>query len=68
MARAHSYVLTLTTYADYIPEQEAESPLPKPVAPVGKRTSSTCSGSTQWTAAETGSVLGRLGRHLTAGR
>ena len=34
MARAHSYVLTLTTYADDIPEQEAESPLPEPVAPV----------------------------------
>jgi hypothetical protein len=29
-----SYVLTLTTYADYIPEQETENPLPKPVAPV----------------------------------
>ena len=27
-----SYVLTLTTYADYIPEQEAENPLPEPVA------------------------------------
>ena len=29
-----SYVLTMTTYADYIPEQEAENPLPEPVAPV----------------------------------
>jgi integrase len=29
-----SYVLTLTTYADYIPEQEAENPLPKPVVAV----------------------------------
>jgi integrase len=29
-----SYVLTLTTYADYIPEQEVENPLPKPVAVV----------------------------------
>ena len=29
-----SYVLTLTTYADYIPEQETENPLPEPVAPV----------------------------------
>ena len=28
------YVLTLTTYADYIPEQEAENPLPEPVAAV----------------------------------
>jgi integrase len=27
-----SYVLTLTTYADYIPEQEVENPLPEPVA------------------------------------
>ena len=27
-----SYVLTLTTYADYIAEQEAENPLPEPVA------------------------------------
>jgi integrase len=27
-----SYVLTLTTYADYIPEQETENPLPEPVA------------------------------------
>jgi hypothetical protein len=26
-----SYVLTLNTYADYIPEQEAENPLPEPV-------------------------------------
>ncbi len=29
-----SYVLTLTTYADYIPEQEAENPLPEPVPAV----------------------------------
>ena len=29
-----SYVLTLTTYADYIPEVEAENPLPEPVAAV----------------------------------
>ena len=29
-----SYVLTLTTYADYIPEQETENPLPEPVAVV----------------------------------
>ena len=28
-----SYVLTLTMYADYIPEQETENPLPEPVAP-----------------------------------
>ncbi len=27
-----SYVLTLTTYADYIPEVETENPLPEPVA------------------------------------
>jgi integrase len=27
-----SYVLTLTTYADYIPEQETENPLPEPQA------------------------------------
>ena len=26
-----SYVLTLTTYGDYIPEQEAANPLPEPV-------------------------------------
>ena len=31
-----SYVLTLTTYADYIPEQEVENPLPEPVAAVPK--------------------------------
>jgi hypothetical protein len=31
-----SYVLTLTTYADYVPEQETENPLPEPVAPVAK--------------------------------
>jgi integrase len=29
-----SYVLTLTTYADYIPDVEVENPLPEPVAPV----------------------------------
>jgi integrase len=29
----NSYVLTLTTYADYIPEVEAENPLSEPVAP-----------------------------------
>ncbi|SRX95102.1 Phage integrase [Moorella thermoacetica ATCC] [Mycobacterium shimoidei] len=28
-----SYVLTLTTYADYIPDVEVENPLPEPVAP-----------------------------------
>ena len=28
-----SYVLTLTTYADYIPEEETVNPLPEPVAP-----------------------------------
>jgi len=28
-----SYVLTLPTYADYIPDEEAENPLPAPVAP-----------------------------------
>jgi len=26
-----SYVLTLTTYADWVPDQEAENPLPEPV-------------------------------------
>jgi integrase len=31
-----SYVLTLTTYADYIPEVETENPLPEPVAAVPK--------------------------------
>ena len=31
-----SYVLTLTTYADYIPDAEAENPLPEPVAAVPK--------------------------------
>jgi integrase len=29
-----SYVLTMTTCADYIPEQEAENPLPEPVVAV----------------------------------
>ena len=33
-----SYVLTLTTYADYIPEVETENPLPEPVAPGPKTT------------------------------
>jgi hypothetical protein len=28
------YVLTMTTYADHIPEQEAENPRPEPVAAV----------------------------------
>ena len=27
-------MLTMTTYADYIPEREAENPLPEPVAAV----------------------------------
>jgi integrase len=31
-----SYVLMLTTYADYIPEQETENPLPEPVAATPK--------------------------------
>jgi integrase len=31
-----SYVLTLTTCADYIPEQETENPLPEPVAAPAK--------------------------------
>jgi integrase len=31
-----SYVLTLTTYADYIPDVETENPLPEPVAAVTK--------------------------------
>jgi integrase len=31
-----SYVLTLTTYADYIPEVEVENTLPEPVAPVAR--------------------------------
>ena len=29
-------MLTLTTYADYIPEQDAENPLPEPVAAVAE--------------------------------
>jgi hypothetical protein len=33
-----SYVLTLTTYADYIPDVEAENPLPEPVAPTAPAT------------------------------
>ena len=31
-----SYVLTLTTYADYIPDVETENPLAEPVAAVPK--------------------------------
>lgn len=31
-----SYVLTLTTYANYIPEVETENPLPERVVPVAK--------------------------------
>lgn len=31
-----SYVLTLTTYAEYIPAQETQNPLPEPVAPVAE--------------------------------
>ena len=31
-----SYVLRLTTYADYIPEQEVENPLPEPVVAVAE--------------------------------
>jgi integrase len=31
-----SYPLTLTTCADYIPEQETENPLPEPVAAPAK--------------------------------
>lgn len=34
----NSYVLTLTTHADYIPEQETENPLPEPVAPTAPTT------------------------------
>jgi hypothetical protein len=29
-----SYVLTLTTYADYMPEEEVANPLPEPIAAV----------------------------------
>ena len=32
-----SYVLTLTTYADYIPEVEVENPLTEPVAAVAEK-------------------------------
>jgi hypothetical protein len=32
LGHSSSYVLTLMTYADSIPEQEAENPLPEPVA------------------------------------
>ena len=28
-----SYVVTMTTYADWMPEQEAPNPLPEPIAP-----------------------------------
>ena len=28
-----SYIITLTVYADYIPEEAAVNPLPEPVAP-----------------------------------
>jgi hypothetical protein len=31
-----AYVLTLTTYADYIPDAEVENPLPEPVAAVAE--------------------------------
>ena len=31
-----SYVLTLTTYADYIPDEEVANPLPEPVTAVPK--------------------------------
>ena len=31
---AQQLLLTLTTYADYVPEQETENPLPEPVAAV----------------------------------
>jgi hypothetical protein len=31
-------VLTLTTYADYISEQEADNPLPEPIAPAAPAT------------------------------
>jgi hypothetical protein len=34
--RRSSYVLTLTTYADYIPDVETENPLPEPVAAVAE--------------------------------
>jgi hypothetical protein len=34
----HDDLLTLTTYADYIPEQETENPLPEPVAPTAPAT------------------------------
>ena len=33
-----SYVLTLTTYADYIPDEEAANPLPEPVVPTAPPT------------------------------
>ena len=33
-----SYVLTLTTYGDYIPDEEATNPLPEPVAPAAPAT------------------------------
>ena len=33
-----SYVLTLTTYGDYIPDEEAVNPLPEPVVPTAPAT------------------------------
>ena len=36
VSRWNLYDLTLTTYADYIPEQETENPLPEPVAAVAE--------------------------------
>ena len=33
-----SYVLTLTTYGDYIPGEEAANPLPEPVVPTAPAT------------------------------
>ena len=37
-----SYVLTLTTYGDYIPDEEATNPLPEPVAPAAPATNVVC--------------------------
>ena len=36
LPRRNVHNLTLTTYADYIPEQETENPLPEPVAAVAE--------------------------------
>ena len=36
LPRRNVHDLTLTTYADYIPEQETENPLPEPVAAVAE--------------------------------